>query len=108
MTIQDMHKETNQISISKACTVLGVCRSGYNKWIKQNQTHNSDPEEMKLKNEIHAIAIDFPRYGYRRITIELHQRGFETNHKVVYELMKRDNLLCINCQSILIWQRIMW
>ena len=55
---------------------------------------------MKLKNEIHAIAIDFPRYGYRRITIELHRRGFETNHKVVYELMKIDNLLCIKKQFV--------
>jgi putative transposase len=58
------------------------------------------PEEMKLKNEIHAIAIDFPRFGYRRITIELHRRGFETNHKVVYELMKGDNLLCIKKQFV--------
>ncbi len=76
MTIQNMHKETNQISISRGCSVLGVSRSGYNKWIRQDQIHYSDPEEMKLKNEIQAIAIDFPRYGYRRITIELHRRGF--------------------------------
>ncbi len=55
---------------------------------------------MKLKNEIQAIAIDFPRYGYRRITIELHRRGFEVNHKVVYELMKIDNLLCIKKQFV--------
>ena len=66
MTIQNMHKETNQISISRSCSALGVSRSGYNKWIRQNQTHYSDPEEMKLKNEIQAIAIDFPRYGYTR------------------------------------------
>ena len=55
---------------------------------------------MKLKNEIHAIAIDFPRYGYRRITIELHRRGFQINHKVVYELMRIDNLLCIKKQFV--------
>ena len=100
MTIQNMHKETNQISISRGCSSLGVSRSGYNKWIKKDQTHYSDTEEMKLKNEIHAIAIDFPRYGYRRITIELHRRGFEVNHKVVYELMRIDNLLCIKKQFV--------
>ena len=100
MTIQNMHNETNQISITKGCSVLKVNKSGYYKWIRQNQTHYSDPEGMKLRNEIHAIAIDFPRYGYRRITIELHRRGFETNHKVVYELMKIDNLLCIKKQFV--------
>ena len=100
MTIQNMHKATNQISISRGCSALGVSRSGYNKWIRKDQTHYSDPEEMKLKNEIHAIAIDFPRYGYRRIAIELHRRGFEVNDKVVYELMRIDNLLCIKKQFV--------
>ncbi len=100
MTIQNMHKETNQISISRGCSALGVSRSGYNKWTRQNQIPASNPEEMRLKNEIQAIAIDFPGYGYRRITIELHRRGFEVNHKVVHELMRIDNLLCIKRQFI--------
>lgn len=89
MKIRNMHKEPNQISIIRGCSALGISRSGYNKWIRQKQTHYSDPEEMKFKNEIHAIALDFPRYGYRRITIELHRRGFEVNHKVVYEYEDR-------------------
>ena len=95
-----MHTNTNQISISRGCSVLGVCRSGYNKWIRKNHTHYSNPEEIKLKKEIHAIAIEYPRYGYRRITIELHRRAFKANHKVVYELMKIDNLLCIKKQFV--------
>ncbi len=95
MTIQNMHKETKKINISRGCSALGISRSGYSKWIKQDKIHYSNPEEMKLKNEIQVIAIDFPGYGYRRITIELHRRGFEVNHKVVYEFMKNDNLLCI-------------
>ncbi len=94
MTIQNMHTETNQISISRGCSALGISRSGYNKWIRQDQTHYSDPEEMKLKSEIQAIAIDFPMYGYRRITIELHRRGFEVNHKVVYEPETRLGRAC--------------
>ncbi len=85
MIIQNMHKKTNQISISRECSALGISRSGYNKWTRKDQIHYSDPEEMRLKNEIQTIAIGFPRYGYRRITIELHRRGLEVNHKVVYE-----------------------
>lgn len=48
---------------------------------------------MDLKNEIQNIAIEFPGYGYGRITIELHFRGFKVNHKVVHRLMEEDNLL---------------
>ncbi len=100
MIIQNMHKETNQISIRRGCSALGISRSGYNKWIRKDQTHYSDPEGMRLKNEIQTIAVGFPRYGYRRITIELHRRGFEVNHKVVYELMRIDNLLCMRKQFV--------
>jgi putative transposase len=35
------------------------------------------------------------RYGYRRVTIELRRRGFETNHKLVMKLMKQEQLTCI-------------
>ncbi len=44
---------------------------------------------------IHQIAIEFPGYGYRRITKELHRRGFQINSKKVLNLMREDNLLCI-------------
>ena len=34
------------------------------------------------------------RYGYRRITDELHNRGFLLNHKTVYRLMTELGLVC--------------
>ena len=34
------------------------------------------------------------RYGYRRITTELHERGFSLNHKTVQRLMKELELVC--------------
>lgn len=34
------------------------------------------------------------RYGYRRITMELRQRGFALNHKTVQRLMKELGLVC--------------
>jgi transposase-like protein len=54
MKIQNMHNEPSQISISRGCSALGISRSGYNKWIRQKQTHYSDPEEMKVKKVILA------------------------------------------------------
>jgi transposase InsO family protein len=35
------------------------------------------------------------RYGYRRITMELHNRGYQINHKTVQRLMKVLNLKCM-------------
>lgn len=35
------------------------------------------------------------RYGYRRITLELHNQGYDINHKKVYRLMVKFNLVPI-------------
>lgn len=63
-------------------------------WIEQGQISDPDNHEMKIKSEIENIIVDFPKYGYRRVKIELHRRGSEVNHKMVYEIMKENNLLC--------------
>ena len=47
------------------------------------------------KAEITAIYHENKgRYGYRRITAELHNRGFSLNHKTVQRLMKELGLVC--------------
>ena len=48
-----------------------------------------------LKAEITAIYHENKgRYGYRRITMELHRRGMYLNHKTVQRLMKELGLVC--------------
>ena len=50
---------------------------------------------MKIKQEIEIIYNENKgRYGYRRITMELHNRGYIINHKTVLRLMKQLNLQC--------------
>ena len=47
------------------------------------------------KAEIIAIYHENKgRYGYRRITMELHNRGIPLNHKTVQRLMKELGLVC--------------
>lgn len=44
----------------------------------------------ELKTAIEAIFNENQsRYGYRRITLELHNRGYVINHKTVYRLMRQ-------------------
>lgn len=49
----------------------------------------------EIKEQITAIfAQHNGRYGYRRITDELHNRGYVINHKTVQRLMKGLGLVC--------------
>lgn len=93
MIIQDTQSGGFQLSISQSCQVLGVSRSGYCKW--HSQPKSAPHDDMNLRNEIQEIALEFPSYGYRRITAELRNRCYKVDHKRVLRLMRQDNLLCL-------------
>jgi transposase InsO family protein len=38
--------------------------------------------------------LEFPRYGYRRVTAQLHREGLLINHKKVLKIMKANDLIC--------------
>jgi transposase InsO family protein len=92
MTIQDALSDGLVLSISQSCQTLEVSRSGYYKWRIQPEMVPS--VNMDLRNQIQEIALEFTGYGYRRMTAELQNRGFEVNRKCVLRLMRQDNLLC--------------
>ncbi len=56
------------------------------------------PEQMKaeadLRDRIETICLEFPRYGYRRVTHQLKHEGCQVNHKKVLRLMRKSDLLC--------------
>ncbi len=51
-------------------------------------------KEADLRGRIEAICLEFPRYGYRRVTAALKREGVRVNHKKVLRLMKESDLLC--------------
>jgi len=51
-------------------------------------------QEKVLEGRIEALCLEFPRYGYRRVTAQLHREGFLINHKKVLKIMKANDLLC--------------
>ena len=57
-----------------------------------------NPEQMKveadLRGRIETICLEFPRYGYRRVTHQLKHEGRQVNHKKVLWLMRESDLLC--------------
>ena len=73
------------------CKLLGTHRSSFYLWQKRAPSTNSDGT---LRQSMHVIAQEFPGYGYRRITVELHRRKITVNHKKVLRLMHEEKILC--------------
>jgi putative transposase len=59
---------------------------------------SQSPERMEaeadLRDRIEAICIEYPRYGYRRVTHELKHQNCHVNHKKVLKIMRESDLLC--------------
>ena len=74
-------------SIERGCELMKLPRSTY-----YYKSKNKPDEEQALIDRIEAIIEEFPGYGYRRVTRELHRRGFRDNHKKVLRIMKQQGL----------------
>ena len=81
------HKASS-LSVRDSCDLARVPRSGY--YRQQQPEPSGDP----LVAEVRDICQDHTRYGYRRVTRELHRRSIQVNHKRVLALMRKENLLC--------------
>ncbi len=75
------------------CQLAAVSRAGYYRHLAE---HNPREEDITVRAAIQEIVLaHHRRYGYRRVTRELHDRGMRVNHKRVARLMREDNLLAI-------------
>ena len=54
-----------------------------------NRAYDTD-----LADRINEIALEFPSYGYRKVTAALRKEDIVVNHKKVYRIMKSENILC--------------
>lgn len=79
--------------ISLLIEVSGLPRSTYYYYTK----HRTDEDKYnEIKEQITTIHHENKgRYGYRRITAELHNRGYVINHKTVQRLMKQLGIICM-------------
>ena len=74
-------------------TLAGIPRSTYYYYLKQT---NKPDKYKEIKEQIVTIYHENQgRYGYRRITMELHNRGYTINHKTVQRLMKNLGIKCM-------------
>ena len=70
-----------------------IARSTFYYWLKQSKRPD---KYSQVKEVIQTIFHEHKgRYGYRRITLELRNRGYHLNHKTVQRLMKKLGLKCL-------------
>jgi hypothetical protein len=75
------------------CTLGDFSRAGYYRRLSSPPGHVQ--EDLKLRDAMHTIALDWPAYGSRRMKRELKKLGWKVNRKRVQRLMREDNLLCV-------------
>lgn len=81
------------------CQMTGLSRAGFYRWRLPPQRL---PVEMEIRDEMQKIALEWPSYGYRRITMELQKRGFDVQYKHILRMMRQDNLLCVRRRKFVI------
>src|SRR6516225_4972331 len=81
------------------CYWAGVSRAGFYRvpWASCGAKTDLD-----VRDAMQRIALEFPSYGWPRMTAELRRRGWVVNHKRVYRLMCEDNLLCLRKRKFIL------
>ena len=73
--------------------IAGISKSVYYYYIDKKDIDDKNKDIIEKIKEIYYANKG--RYGYRRVTLELKNQGFNINHKKVQRLMKKLNLQSI-------------
>ncbi len=85
--IQLARDRRDEFGASIVARTLGISRSVLYRDV-------ADDGDVEMRDQIYAITIDWPQYGYRTVTEELRRRGFTANGKRVRRIMRAEGLLC--------------
>ncbi len=90
--ISDIGQTYPELSVRHLCQLLGVNRA----WLYARATQPTQAErDVELRDAIEGVVLEFPGYGYRRVTKALQREGWEVNHKRVLRVMRQESLLCV-------------
>lgn len=79
------------LSIRQLCATFGVNRTW---WYTRPSADEIAERDVALRDAIERMVLDFPGYGYRRVTKALQRDGWTVNHKRVLRVMRDESLLC--------------
>lgn len=90
--INNQPEDSDCLPIARMCDLARLDRRTYYR-LKDRAEMGQD--HIELRDHIQQVALEWPAYGYRRITHELARQGVVANNKLVLRLMREDNLLCL-------------
>jgi transposase InsO family protein len=90
--IEQTREEHPEISIERLCSLMGVSRSWY--YERRPPAGEKARKDVALRDAIERIVLEFPGYGYRRVSAALKREGWSVNHKRVLRVMREESLLC--------------
>ena len=93
-------KASRGLTIERMVELGRVSRSGFYRF-DEDAEPAQDPH-MDLRDAIQRIALEWPSYGRPRITAQLRRQGWTVNPKLVYRLMREDNLLCVRKRKFVV------
>ena len=93
-------KANRGLTIERMVELGRVSRSGFYRF--DDSTESSPDPNMDLRDAIQRIALEWPSYGRPRITAQLRRQGWTVNPKLVYRLMREDNLLCVRKRKFVV------
>jgi len=91
--IEQVREEHPEMSIERLCELMGVSRSWYYERPSGAEKKKAK-KNVALRDAIERIVLEFPGYGYRRVTAALRRAGWRVNHKRVLRIMRQESLLC--------------
>lgn len=83
----------HEFKLSLLLEIAELPRSTYYYYIKHMKDEDKYSEIRKKITDI--FHENKGRYGYRRITMEMHNRGYVINHKTVLRLMNEEKIKCM-------------
>jgi putative transposase len=93
-------KADRGLTIARMVELGRISRSGLYRF--DDSAELGPDAHMDLRDAIQRIALAWPSYGRPRITAELRRQDWTVNPKLVYRLMREDNLLCVRKRKFVV------
>lgn len=71
---------------------MGLNRNTAYYQLTKSKTKEKEIEDIRIKEQIEQIQLDFPYYGYRTITAQMKRQGQKINHKKILRIMRKHGL----------------
>lgn len=97
--MEQCRKRFPQVPVEHACALLGLNRGSHYRRRRRAAAPSAASKQArvrssKLRAAVERTVLEFPGYGYRRVTKHLQREGWRVNRKRILRVMRAESLLC--------------